>query len=100
MNVGVRGQLQSVVFDILSATGRAMTAAELRAGLVEAGISGAHAEPIYRSLGSLRRCGAVERVRHPGQTRTHWAVADSAALRLATSRAAESSDREGVVDVF
>lgn len=95
----MRGQLQTVVLEILSTTGRAMTVAELRVGLVDAGVGGIHSEPIYRSLGALRRVGAVRSIRYPGQARTHWAVADSAALDLARSRAAECSGGKGAVDV-
>lgn len=95
----MRGQLQTVVLEILSTAGRAMTIAELRVGLIDAGFGGIHSEPIYRSLGALRRDGAVQSIRHQGQARTHWAVADSAALHLARSRAAERSGGKGAVDV-
>ncbi|MBU8820474.1 hypothetical protein KL864_31865 [Mycolicibacterium goodii] len=75
------------VLALLSSTGRAMTVAEIRATL------GSHSEPVYRSLGSLRRAGAVDRVRHPGQAATHWAVVDSAALQLAMK--ADAPHRKG-----
>ncbi|MEE3755249.1 hypothetical protein [Mycobacterium intracellulare] len=90
--MNMHSPVQAGVLDVL-ACGRAMTVVELQVRLAATGLGRLHAEPIYQGLGALERRGMVAKVRLPGQSRTHWAVADSAALHLrsAAYRGAEEA---------
>jgi len=84
--MSARGPVQVALISVLlAAHGRAMTIVELRSRLAEAGFGGLPSEVLYQGLGALVRRGVVAKVRQPGQARTHWAAAGSAALHLGTA---------------